>query len=160
MQEDLFPETLEIVYNDSDCFDLSKPPIEIEGATQHFAKFIEKRVEFLSALPEGKFTIFRNGVDRDVPAVYNNSRGKYLGIDSARNVYPCLTINNKRFYMHTLVAMFFIHNDNPYVKCYVDHINHDPHDYRVENLEWVTNSENMRRSSAATTDAYMRRYKL
>ena len=42
--------------------------------------------------------------------------------------------------IHTLVAEAFI--PNPENKPYVDHINTDRSDYRIENLRWVTRQEN------------------
>lgn len=47
----------------------------------------------------------------------------------------------KRYLIHRLVAIIYI--DNPDNKKYVNHINHNRADNRVENLEWVTHSENM-----------------
>jgi len=47
--------------------------------------------------------------------------------------------------VHVLVAQVFI--PNPENKTYVDHINHDRHDNRVENLRWVTQSENLQNKS-------------
>lgn len=47
----------------------------------------------------------------------------------------------KRYLVHRLVAKIYI--DNPDNKKYVNHINHIRADNRVENLEWVTHSENM-----------------
>lgn len=54
-----------------------------------------------------------------------------------------LSKNNQRkdFYIHRLVAEHFI--PNPENKNYIDHINTDRTDNRVENLRWVTRSENM-----------------
>lgn len=54
-----------------------------------------------------------------------------------------LTKNNitKGFRVHRLVAEAFI--ENPDNKSCVDHINTDKLDNNVENLRWVTNSENM-----------------
>jgi len=47
----------------------------------------------------------------------------------------------KRFLVHRLVAKVFI--PNPDLKPNINHINNNGLDNRVENLEWVTHSENM-----------------
>ena len=47
----------------------------------------------------------------------------------------------KKFYIHRLVAETFIKNKDKN-KMYVDHINRIRDDNRVENLRWVTYSEN------------------
>lgn len=52
----------------------------------------------------------------------------------------CKNGKRKQFQIHRLVAQAFI--PNPENKPYIDHINTDRTDNRVENLRWVTNKEN------------------
>lgn len=51
-------------------------------------------------------------------------------------------IHGKPQYVHRMVAETWIDNPNNYEE--VNHINGDKTDNRVENLEWVTHSENIR----------------
>ena len=48
----------------------------------------------------------------------------------------------KTFRLHRIIAESFI--PNPYKKLQVNHINGVRHDNKVENLEWVTQNENMK----------------
>lgn len=54
----------------------------------------------------------------------------------------------KHQYQHRLIAMYFI--DNPYNKTDVDHIDGNPSNNNIENLRWVTKSENLRNQKKAT----------
>lgn len=50
--------------------------------------------------------------------------------------------NKKQFSLYRLLAIYFI--PNPKNKPQINHINGDRSDYSLENLEWVTASENMK----------------
>ena len=56
------------------------------------------------------------------------------------NGYYRTAINNKEYFVHRLVAILFIPNEKN--KPQIDHINTIRTDNRVENLRWVTQSEN------------------
>lgn len=58
---------------------------------------------------------------------------------------------------HRLVAEAFI--PNPDNKPFIDHINRDRQDNRVENLQWVTKSENMRNPLTQLYISFSRRKK-
>lgn len=57
--------------------------------------------------------------------------------------------------VHRLVALAFIHNDDPEHKTIVDHINNDPFDNRASNLRWVTNGQNLK-NAQTNEQAYTR----
>lgn len=54
--------------------------------------------------------------------------------------YPWVSIRSKNYLVHRLVALTFI--DNPENKPVVNHIDSDKWNSRVDNLQWVTYSEN------------------
>lgn len=77
--------------------------------------------------------------------IWSKKRQRYLSPftnNSGYKVINIIAINGKRKgeLIHRLVALTFI--DNPENKPEVNHINHIRDDNRVENLEWVTKSEN------------------
>ena len=54
----------------------------------------------------------------------------------------CVQIIQKTVQKHHLIALLFIHNDSPATKIQVDQVNRCKTDNRLENLRWVTPSEN------------------
>lgn len=68
-----------------------------------------------------------------------SKRGNYLGVS--------LQYEQKRYtyLVHRLVAIAFIPNDDETKTC-VNHKNHNPIDNKVENLEWISISDNIKHS--------------
>ena len=56
----------------------------------------------------------------------------------------CLCNNGKKklFSVHRLLALHFIHNDDPENKIHIDHIDAVKDNNNLDNLEWVTQREN------------------
>jgi hypothetical protein len=91
-------------------------------------------------------------VDKKISVVRRNNykplifsvKGQLLKSNKSKNGYIYININSyglkKRVLAHRLIAEAFI--PNPLKKPYVNHINGVKHDNRVENIEWVTASEN------------------
>ena len=56
--------------------------------------------------------------------------------------YIYVELNKVKYGKHRIVAMQFLPNDDTLNKTQVDHINHDRTDYHIENLRWVSPSQN------------------
>ena len=68
---------------------------------------------------------------------YNNQRG-YERVDISIDGY------RKTYTVHYLVAVKFIHNDEPIERDTIDHIDENKSNNDVQNLQWVSRAENIR----------------
>ena len=76
-------------------------------------------------------------------------KGSYRIINEcqAPNGYMKCWLNEKAYLKHRIIAQQFIPNDDPEHKTQIDHINHNRTDNRIENLRWVSVSENNKNRS-------------
>ena len=83
------------------------------------------------------------------PRYWVSDLGKVFDCEEKRFLHQPLTagskyygvwINKKLYYTHRLIATAFI--DNPHNKKYVDHIDGNRLNNSLDNLRWVTSSEN------------------
>ena len=74
--------------------------------------------------------------------------GRILKESIHQTGYLVVTLDGKTYYKHRIIAEQFIPNDEPGLKLQVDHINRNRTDNHINNLRWVSISENnLNRSS-------------
>ena len=100
----------------------------------------------------GTWEILLNHDEYEIYNVYpypirKRSTGRILKETLDRN-YLRVALNLKLYFKHRLIALQWITNPNPAEYVYVDHVNRNPLDNRVENLFWCSHYENMNNKSA------------
>ena len=102
---------------------------------------MEQQPEEWKQYKSSPYSVNANGIVR---RVYNNGNVKYLKPCVTNKSYLWIDLIGKperiKKLIHTMVAECFI--PNPENKPMIDHINNVKNDNRVENLRWVTNTEN------------------
>ena len=68
--------------------------------------------------------------------------------------YARCSLNMKHYLKHRIIAEQFIPNDDPENKPFIDHISRDKTDNRIENLRWVSVSENNKNKSSHINIVY------
>ena len=103
---------------------------------------------------EGMYQISNFGNVKTLSRIIYGKNGKITNKISEKILKPIKSKNNylqvilyknnkkKNFYIHKLVAIYFI--DNPENKKEVNHIDRNTNNNHVSNLEWVTSKENMK----------------
>ncbi|MDE7430745.1 MAG: HNH endonuclease, partial [Lachnospiraceae bacterium] len=87
------------------------------------------------------------------PFIVRNKTTKYVlkeNIYNGSGGYPSITVDNKSIRKHILIARQFIQNDDPEHLTEIDHINHNRADYHLNNLRWVTRSDNQKNRISST----------
>jgi len=148
-QDSLFPELDKIEYNDKNRGDISTLPSS------------EFRKNKLSKIPKETYYIYRTGGIN--PFIKNNKNDypiiksfvedspKVLRLSSGgkSSVYPFLSLKpfnyesiSYKLYIHIITSLAFIINDNPDKKTLVNHIDGNPYNYHLSNLEWASPQQN------------------
>jgi hypothetical protein len=113
---------------------------DVVGYEGHYQVSNIGAVKSVARIVESRKGVFGN--KKEIFLKPTKTKKGYLRIKLCKVVCEKSIENN--FYIHTLVAKSFL--ENPLNKPQVNHINGIKYDNRVENLEWVTGSENVRHS--------------
>lgn len=105
--------------------------------------------------PEGKtLPEYPNYIITKEGKVYNKQRKTYLYRSNNNCSYVAITLGNgiKRgiFRVHRLVASLYLENPHNYPE--VNHIDFDKTNNNIENLEWISHSDNMKHNNTRVKD--------
>ena len=79
--------------------------------------------------------------------IRKKSNGKIISENIMKIGYPRVKLNQKDKYKHIIVAKQWLENDDPAHKTDVDHIDTNRTNYHLNNLRWVSKTENNRNRS-------------
>jgi len=131
--------------------------LEREKVDLSTLKTLKTRNTAMSEIPKDRYYIYKTGginpFMSELGPVFpfvKSDRGKILNLIPLSNgkdsPYPHFNINtygrSLKCFMHKLVGLAFLKNDDYENRYIIDHLDGNIFDYRPENLEWVTPSEN------------------
>ena len=96
-------------------------------------------VEYAYILNEPKLAISKDGILLDTDT---NELKEAPHIDSTGNKYTYFTVRSKRILVHRAILLAWLYNDSPTSKTLPNHIDGDKNNNTLDNLEWVSYSEN------------------
>ena len=144
----LFPELeSKPLIKDIDYVDLA----ELNDYNEHYGTKKNK----LNQLPKQTYFLYKTGgsnpfmknSENDFPYVKNIKENSILTPSLSKTYMQIIIKHNDIGYqisMHRHTASAFVVNDNPELKKVVNHINGNRIDYRVHNLEWSTQTNNLK----------------
>ena len=103
--------------------------------------------------PAGSWIELRDHPDYEIFSEFpHDIRRKDTGRVISKNInttgYIQVALNRKLYCLHRLIAEQFIPNPDPQRLTVVDHIDRDKTNYRISNLRWATQSQNMKNKSS------------
>lgn len=155
-QISLFPE--EIIYNKFESFDISNIPDN---------DFWRRNSKKFSDIPKDTYYIFKTGginpYMKDKGPIFsyvqNKNTGKILTINStATDHYPRFAVPGYGLRIHRIAAQAFIPNLRNCID--VDHVDGNILNYCLDNLRWVSRSENMKKVNRSDPKYLLRQIKL
>tara|TARA_R110002020_G_scaffold54190_1_gene151299 strand:+ start:187 stop:672 length:486 start_codon:yes stop_codon:yes gene_type:complete len=139
--------------------------LEREKVDMSTLKTLKTRTNAWDLLPTDTYFIYKTGGINPfmkelgpIFPVIKNSRGQLISqspLTSGKDApYPYVMINitikgeRKAFkcFLHKITALAFLKNNDFEIKCIVDHLDDNIYNYLPDNLEWVSHSENLRRT--------------
>lgn len=104
---------------------------------------------------EGLYEVSNIGNVRSLNFYRNKGLIKNLKLCTDKKGYQYVTLNKNGKWgiqkVHKLVAMAFLNHIPDGYNCVIDHINHIPNDNRVENLQIISNRENLSKDKTSST---------
>ena len=85
------------------------------------------------------------------PHLIRRAKDKYILKETLDRRYLRVSLNQKLYSKHRLIALQWITNPNPAEYDCVDHVNRNSLDNRIENLFWCSNYENLNNQTRTST---------